>query len=113
MEAASCPIEDVYLLGKWWTLEDRTEQLEDEERMGETKMEQCRVLYSTKQNSQQLRDTIWHELKHAVFHEVGLTLVLKDHAENVQEEDIIRRITPVELTLMRENPELMEWLLGD
>lgn len=112
MAKAQIPTE-VYIAGKWWALEDRTEMLEDEDRMGETKNEQCRILYSTKQDPQQLRDTIWHEIKHAVFHETGLTLAVKEHQETVHEEDIIRRITPVELALMRENPGLMDWLLGD
>lgn len=103
---------DVYIAGKWWSIEDHTEMMEDEGRMGETKAEQCRILYSTKCDAQQLRDTIWHEIKHAIFSETGLALAMKEHQETTNEEDMIRRLTPVELAVMRDNPDLMKYLLG-
>ena len=104
---------EVYILSKWWKLIDKTELMNETELAGETKPDLCEIHYSTKQDLQQLRDTIWHEIKHAVFNETGLALILKDTKEEASEEDIIRRTTPVELAIMRENPDLMKWLLGD
>jgi len=102
---------EVYIVGKWWELVEATDILDEHDELGKTVGETCRISYSGKQDEQQLRDTVWHEIKHAIFQEVGLSNELKEK-EDLSEEGIIRRLTPVELTVMRENPDLMKFLLG-
>lgn len=55
----------------------------------------------------QLRDTILHEILHAIIGDQPIAL-----AED-QEELVIRGITPVLLAVLRENPELVAFLLKD
>jgi hypothetical protein len=62
-------------------------------------------------NHQQFRDTIWHEIKHALFYESGLATEIKDPEIKLDEESIVRRLATLEMAVMWENPSLMRWLL--
>lgn len=53
------------------------------------------------QADQNIRDTFFHELQHAVWFTCGLHL-----EETVKEEDVIARSTPVWLQVFQDNPML-------
>ena len=70
---------------------------------GETFVEECRIEVRDKQCHQQQADTLLHEAMHAVDHELhcGLT------------EPQIRRVATGLLALLRDNPALVAFLMGE
>lgn len=52
------------------------------------------------------RDTLMHEAMHAIFNMTGLDSIFSD----VDAEDYVSRLTPAILTLLRDNPGLVEYL---
>lgn len=57
----------------------------------------------------QARDTLLHEALHAIFALQGLENVYTD----AQVEDLICRISPALLDMMKKNPDMVEYLLED
>lgn len=60
-------------------------------------------------NEQQERDTVLHEVMHAIFSEMGLTT---DFKEENEEEKIVRCMATGLLAVLRENPALVKYLTG-
>lgn len=58
-----------------------------------------------------MRETLWHEVKHIAWQYAGLpkSVYLNGRTD---EEDVVARLSVVEITIMKENPELMKFLLG-
>lgn len=54
------------------------------------------------------RETLLHEVRHGVWH----YLALSDDFSDKQEEKVIRRETPALLEVLRRNPRLAKYLLG-
>jgi hypothetical protein len=52
------------------------------------------------------RETLWHEVKHCVVHLFG-------EYGNQDDETYIRRTAPMELAALRENPDLVAYLLAE
>lgn len=52
------------------------------------------------------RETLWHEVKHAVHHLYG------NSNETIDDETHIRKMAPMELAVLRENPLLVAYLLS-
>lgn len=66
----------------------------------------CEIVLDPRQAPCQLRETLWHEIKHAV---ASLSRFDQD-----EEEDMIARMAPWELLVLRDNPTLVAFLLeGD
>lgn len=63
------------------------------------------ILLSTNQAEQQLKDTVLHEVIHALNYHLQLM-------EGVSDEDIARRLATGLLTVFRDNPELSAWIIG-
>lgn len=58
------------------------------------------------------KDTLVHEIIHAVYRSFDLeTLKLNRKDKNAAEENITIIATPIIHNLMRENPDVMEWLI--
>lgn len=55
-----------------------------------------------------MRDTLWHEIKHVVFRVAGFV-----EEDKFTEEFAIERSTAIELGILRDNPDLVAYLLGD
>jgi hypothetical protein len=53
------------------------------------------------------RETMWHEVKHAVHH-----LFHNSRDEASSDEDHIRKMAPMELAVLRDNPTLVAYLLA-
>lgn len=57
-------------------------------------------------------DTLWHEIKHAIIDDKTEALFgAKITADDI-EENVIRHLSPIELMVLQENPELTKWLLN-
>lgn len=63
------------------------------------------------QSLDMMRETLWHEIKHIAWQYSSLpkSVYLNGRTE---EEDVVTRLSVNELTIMKENPELMKFLLG-
>lgn len=95
----NAPPEKINCFGKTiHVLEDDT--LED---MGEFEALTFEISYAPNQNDDALRDTIWHELFHA----------LEDLAGDSIPEKTLRRLATNSLGLLRTNPALRRYLLDD
>lgn len=76
------------------------------DRMGRTDMRDLEITIDHTLAEQVIRDTLLHECLHAVWIDAGL-----DEMENLTEEQIINTIAPRLVSMMRVNPELMEYML--
>jgi hypothetical protein len=55
-----------------------------------------------------IRTTLWHEIKHGI---IGLTID-EGHTEPTTEEAVITKLVALEIGVLRDNPELVKYLLG-
>lgn len=102
---------DVYINGKWYTIKDDPDL--DRDRSGECSALHCVIRIGPDQTEQQRRDTVWHEVKHAIFFETGLNTEIEESEPKVTEEMIVRRTASMELAVLRENPDLVAYLTED
>jgi len=75
----------------------------DDESLGEWHANKAEIRYDDSATPDVLRETILHEVLHAVCEHSGLDP--DDH------ETIIRSISPLILHILRENPTLLAWLV--
>ena len=77
--------------------------LPDQEEWGHCDLHRNRIIICRDASNQSLVDTLWHEIKHAINHEMGL------HDKSTEEEFVLRG-TKGELAVLRDNPTLREIL---
>ena len=78
---------------------------------GECRPRFCQIFYASAQDEQQLRDTIWHEILHAIASETGIAWELKPESDvDVDEEMVVRRFATATLQVMRDNPSVVKFL---
>lgn len=70
---------------------------------GECRHAECELLVSKKQAVAQERDTLWHELFHFCDEELRTRM----------KEGQIRRLSTLTLAVLRDNPDLIAYLLAD
>lgn len=76
---------------------------------GKCKSDLCQIWVGTESDPQQIRDTMLHEVLHAVYGEMGLG----EDIEDKYEESIVRRLATGLLYVIRHNPKLMDFLEKD
>jgi hypothetical protein len=86
----------------------RKRTLDSDDKLGLTQARKSRILISKDQSTSAARDTLLHEVLHAVCWESGLCHVLG--IEDVDEERMIRILTPALLGVIRDNTDLMDYL---
>ncbi len=98
----------LHLVGK--TYDVRHESPAAGDRFGECNVDKCRIILSPDHDEQQRRDTLLHEVLHALWGESGLPAIgsLTDGLEEV----IVRTLTPGLLAALRDNPTLVRYLLA-
>ncbi len=73
---------------------------------GETDKNKLEIIVDPEPNIQIQREILWHEIKHAAYAWVEAAI------DDPTEEQIICLTAPIELQIMRDNPELLEFLTG-
>lgn len=94
----------------WWKVsfvEDLVDSTGSRMLFGEIDNIACVVNLSPSQSFDQARDTVLHELLHAAFTN---TICFARKKTRPDEEGVIRSVTPFLLDVLRDNPELVQWL---
>jgi hypothetical protein len=77
--------------------------------LGETLNNDTTILYRRSQSSSNLRDTILHEIMHAIVFQSGAAVAQK--LSHQDEENLIVTLTPWILQVFQDNPALVEFLV--
>ncbi len=85
------------------------EQVDMLEKSGRCDFDQCNILINSRIVPQAQRETLLHEILHAVFNAVGLDEWLGEE----QTEDAILRISPLLLDTLRRNPAFLDYVRAD
>ena len=99
MDLVAAPNE-VEILGKTWRLELVEPTLETG-KLGEMKQGACLMRTVTGLDPQQERDTVLHEIIHAVFSEIGYS----------PNEEVVQALTAALYGVLLKNPRLVEYLM--
>lgn len=87
-------------------IERWNEEQQDAGVMGLTLSQKLRIMIKPGLIAAQSADTLWHEVKHAIVD-------LFDHSDHdaYDQEEWITKMTSLELMVLRENPDLVDYLL--
>ena len=66
------------------------------------------ILLDQSMGPQKMREVLLHEINHAIYNAVGLNI----HDE-ISEERIVLAMTYQQLAVMRDNPDLVAWLMEE
>jgi hypothetical protein len=80
--------------------------------LGETDFNK-RVVHIWKQEACELPNTLLHECIHVVLEDVIQSIMSDKKSVEDFEEDLVRLVTPRFMQLLRENPELLSYLLQE
>lgn len=78
---------------------------------GKVEWEKQTIYLDEGQSLDMMRETLWHEVKHIAWQYSSLpkSVYLSGRTD---EEDVVARLSVAEITIMRENPEMVRFLLG-
>lgn len=76
--------------------------------LGATNHSQLRIVVDPLLPRDQRADTLLHEVEHAIFHVAGI-----GHKDKLTEHEVIERTNTLRLAVLRENPDLVAFLLGE
>ena len=79
----------------------------DLEGYGDTTIAKSRIRVQKGMDVHAERDTVMHEVLHALLENVGLAYEMR---EDDYEEKVVRRLAPALLDLLRRNPRLVQYL---
>jgi hypothetical protein len=85
------------LFGKTWAIE----WVKLPGKFGICDSDNCKVKINPSKGEEQQKDTAVHEVWHAISDELGLNM----------KEDVIRRHSTAALSWLRDNPEVVQWLM--
>lgn len=100
----------VRILGQTWKVlyvEDEPLRLGSDSAFGRTFLGKQTILVDVEQAESQKRDTLLHEIHHAIL------LMLGRHHDPGDGESVVATISPVMLDVLRSNPSLVAFLLAD
>lgn len=92
------PPKTVNIIGKTFTVHKRKFK---KEQYGEMRYGMQEILLEPRQVDEQMKDTLWHEILHAIERSLGLKL--KEHE--------VHAIAAAQVQVMFDNPKLMEYIL--
>lgn len=87
---------------------DTARLLRDEESKGDSRPDHLLIRLDTDRPHTGLAETLLHEALHCVWHQTSLSV---DHGE--AEEQIVTALAPLVLQLLRANPDLVTFLMGE
>ncbi len=77
---------------------------------GATNPELTLILVDPKNDKQVQRETLVHELLHAIWKQTDLRVSMPDDDNDSEGEKIIQRLSPYLYAFIKENPEVVAWL---
>lgn len=80
--------------------------------LGETDFNK-RIIHIWKQEACEVPNTLLHECLHAVLEDIIGSIMSKHKTTDDFEEDLVRLVTPRFMGVLRENPELLAYLLQE
>lgn len=95
----------VKILGKTYTIEYVSLPLDETAMYGtcDPRSQLIRINAHCSVHPEQQRETLWHEIKHAVWDEMNV--------DSREEESWVRPMSTGEFAVMTDNPGLMEWII--
>ena len=103
------PPKSVKVIGKVYTITPSETLEADAGALGITHADKCAIYYIKSQDPQALRDTVLHEVLHAVFAEAGIAAELGEIDKEL-EEKVVRRAATVLLDTMRSSKGFVDFL---
>ena len=96
------PHDEVRILGKQWSLVGKANLVDEDNNpaFGLCETWEQRIRYTTETTPSQLRDTVWHELLHAIEETMGLGL----------SESQVHALAAGQLAVFADNPWLAEFM---
>ena len=95
------PPRKIKILGKTFQMLDETRELSKEHVVGHCFVDYSTIEYSSKYEDQQVRDTVLHEITHAIADTLGLDL----------KERHVHAMAAGYYQVFTENPKLVEWIM--
>ena len=92
---------------------DDTGRLRDRASNGETYNDLRQITVSAHLDAEPMREVVVHELLHALTEYTGLYQDLEDPDATVNDEQLVGRLAPALVDLLRSNPMLVAWLQED
>lgn len=80
----------------------------DEPVVGQCDTSACQIVIDPDQSPTQLLDTLLHEVLHACFDLIGAS----SDVDHDTEEKLVRRLSPVLIQVLRDNPGLVDEITG-
>ena len=92
---------------------DDTGRLRERDSSGETYNDLRQITVSGHLPPEPMREVVVHELLHALTEYTGLHHDLEDSSVTVSDEQMVGRLAPALVDLLRGNPTLVAWLQED
>lgn len=78
---------------------------------GKVDWEKQTIYLDNGQSEDTTKETLWHEIKHIAWFLAGLPKSLY-LGGTVEEEDVVSRLSTIEITLLKDNPKLLNYILS-
>lgn len=78
---------------------------------GKVDWERQLIFLDENQSEDVMRETLWHEIKHIAWTLGGLPKSLY-YGGTTDEEDVVARLSTMEITMLKDNPGLVDYLVG-
>jgi hypothetical protein len=111
MRAAHKAPRNILIGHAYYTVKYDKHLSENSEAIGLTGPETQRILLDPQVGADVERETLLHELIHAICFQAGLRLEGEPFQKTKVEEKVVWTVAPKILELLRDNPELVEFLL--
>ena len=92
----------VWVNGKLWEVSLVQDLYKDDEEFGNCRYHKLLIEIDQDQSEQHARDTLWHEILHGIERELDLKITEKQ----------VRQIASMQVAVMRDNADLMTYLLA-
>lgn len=100
----------ISILGTRWEIKLSDAVSLEGDNYGTTHLSTMTIYLNPHNTEQHMRSTLWHEIMHACIHMVGLDQRFDDKDQHITEHELIYALVPVQLQVLRDNPELLQFL---
>lgn len=96
-----------------WTIVPDHEMAQVDEVWGTTLIPSHQIRLDPQAPPARLRATLLHEVLHVVMNVSGLSFRFNDKEDRVNEESVVREVSTLLYQVIRDNPDLVEYLLEE